>query len=325
MKVVSFTGAGGNEVVHVEERPDPLPGPNELLVDVAFAGMNPADLQQREGRYPAPVGTVADVPGLEVSGTVVSLGVEVSARWSVGDRVFGLVAGGGLASRVAVHEACVTRVPLRLSDEEAAAVPEVFITAHDALTTQGSVLSGESVLVHGSSGAVGSAAVQIAGVLGARVLGVVRSDEAARAVRALGAETVDAGEVARSVPSLTGGRGVDLVLELVGASNLAVDLAVLAPKGRIVVVSVASGTRAEVDLLQLMVRRATIRGTVLRARSIDEKADAVSRFGNEVVPMLADDRVRPAIDSVFDVDEAPAAFDRLVSSGKSGKVLLRFA
>lgn len=315
--------AGGNEVVHVEERPDPIPGPSEVLVDVAFAGMNPADLQQREGRYPAPAGTVADVPGLEVSGIVVALGAEV-ARWSVGDRVFGLVAGGGLASRVAVHEGCITRVPDRLSDEEAAAVPEVFITAHDALTTQGSVRSGETVLVHGSSGAVGSAAVQIAGVLGARVLGAVRSEEAARAVGSLGAETVDAAEVARSVPSLTDGRGVDLVLELVGASNLADDLAVLAPKGRIVVVSVASGTRAEVDLLQLMVRRATIRGTVLRARDLDEKADAVAWFANEVVPMLADGRVRPAIDSVFGLDEVHAAFDRLASSGKSGKVLLRF-
>lgn len=325
MKVVSFTGAGGNEVVHVEERPDPPLGTNQVLIDVRFAGLNPADLQQREGRYPAPPGTVADVPGLEVSGTVVAVGVEVSARWSAGDRAFGLVAGGGLASTVAVHEGCITRVPDRLSDEEAAAVPEVFITAHDALTTQGSVRSGETVLVRGSSGAVGSAAVQIAGVLGARVLGVVRSDEAARSVRALGAETVDATEVARSVPSLTDERGVDLVLELVGASNLADDLAVLALKGRIVVVSVASGTRAEVDLLQLMVRRATIRGTVLRARDLNEKAAAVAWFANEVVPMLADGRVRPSIDSVFDVDEAPAAFDRLASSGKSGKVLLRFA
>ena len=325
MKVVSFTGAGGNEVVHVEERPDPSPGSNEVLVDVTFAGLNPADLQQREGRYPPPPGIVPDVPGLEVSGTVVAVGADVSARWSVDDRVFGLVAGGGLASRVAVHEGCVTRVPERLSDEEAAAVPEVFITAHDALTTQGSVRRGETVLVHGASGAVGSAAVQIAGVLGARVLGVVRSEEAARAVTALGAEPVQAADVTSTVSSLTEQRGVDVVLELVGASNLAGDLAVLASKGRIVVVSVASGTRTEIDLLQLMVRRATIRGTVLRARSIDEKADAVARFANEVVPMLADGRVRPAIDSVFDADQVPAAFDRLASRGKSGKVLLRFA
>ncbi|HVF07698.1 MAG TPA: zinc-binding dehydrogenase, partial [Actinomycetota bacterium] len=267
MKVVSFTGAGGNEVVHIEERPDPLPDANEVLVDVTFAGLNPADLQQREGRYPPPPGIVADVAGLEVSGTVVAVGADVSARWSVGDRVFGLVAGGGLASRVAVHEGCVTRVPAQLSDEEAAAVPEVFVTAHDALTTQGSLRSGETVLVHGSSGAVGSAAVQIAGDSGARVLGVVRSEQAARAVRAIGAEPVQAADVTSTVRSFTQRRGVDVVLELVGASNLAGDLEVLASKGRIVVVSVASGTRTEIDLLQLMVRRATIRGTVLRARS----------------------------------------------------------
>lgn len=324
MMVVAFASAGGNEVVRIEERTDVQPASTEVLVDVALAGLNPADLQQRAGRYPPPLGVVPDVAGLEVSGTVTAIGRDVS-EWSTGDRVFGLVAGGGLATRVAVHERCVTRVPDRLSDEEAAAVPEVFITAHDALRTQGELRGDETVLVQGASGAVGTAAVQIARVLGARAIGVVRSDDAAETVRALGAEPIHSPDVGSAVMELTAGRGVDLVLELVGSSNLPGDLAMLAIRGRIVVVSVASGTRAELDLLQLMVRRATVRGTVLRARSIAEKARAVSRFADEVVPMLADGRVEPSIDSVFEVDEVHDAFDRLAASGKSGKVLIRFA
>ena len=323
MKVVAFTGAGGNEVVRVEDRPDPDPSPHEVLLDVAVAGMNPADLHQRHGRYPPPPGVVPDVAGLEVSGTVIASGDEVST-WTIGDRLFGLVAGGGLASRVTVPEGCVTRVPDRLSDEEAAAVPEVFITAHDALTTQGGLRTGEMVLVQGSSGAVGSAAVQVAVALGAQAIGVIRSDAAAHAVRALGAEPVRRAQLQATVMTLTKGRGIDLVLELVGSTNLRDDMAALAPCGRIVVVSVATGAKAELDLLQLMIRRATLRGTVLRARTIDEKARAVSLFGVEVLPMLSDGRVKPSIDSIFQVNDVQGAFDRLAEPGKSGKVLIRF-
>ena len=206
-------------------------------------------------------------------------------------------------------------MPERFDDQEAAAIPEVFITAHDALTTQGEIRAGESVLVQGASGAVGSAAVQIARALGADVLGVVRSGRAAELVRSLGAEPVDAGTLGRHVLEHTNGRGIDLVLELVGASNLATDLDVLALRGRIVVVGVASGSTAEIDLLRLMGRRATVRGTVLRARSIEEKAAAVAAFAREVVPMLDDGRARPLVDSVFAVDDIRAAFDRLAEEG----------
>ncbi len=323
MRAVVFTGAGGNEQVTVSERDAPEIARDEVLVDVTAAGLNPADLQQREGRYPAPAGVVQDVPGLEVAGTVVEVGEGVT-NWSVGDRVFGLVAGGGLASRVAVHERCVTRVPERFDDHEAAAIPEVFITAHDALTTQGALRAGETVLVQGASGAVGSAAVQIALALGADVLGVVRSDRAAERIRALGAEPVDAGTFGPQVLEHTGDRGVDLVLELVGASNLAHDLDILALRGRIIVISVASGSTAEIDLLRLMVRRATVRGTVLRARPVEEKAAAVEAFAREVVPLLEDGLARPLVDSVFAVDDVRAAFDRLAEPGRSGKVLVRF-
>ena len=323
MRAVVFTGAGGNEHISVSERDDPEIAGDEVLVEVTVAGLNPADLQQREGRYPAPAGVVQDVPGLEVAGTVVEVGEGVT-NWSPGDRVFGLVAGGGLASRVAVHERCVTRVPERFDDQEAAAIPEVFITAHDALTTQGALRSGETVLVQGASGAVGCAAIQIARSLGADVLGVVRSAPAAELVRALGAEPVDAGPFGPQALEHTGGLGVDLVLELVGASNLAQDLDILALRGRIVVISVASGTTAQIDLLRLMVRRATIRGTVLRARPVEEKATAIEAFAREVVPLLEEGRARPLVDSVFAADDVGAAFDRLAEPGRSGKVLVRF-
>jgi NADPH:quinone reductase-like Zn-dependent oxidoreductase len=254
---------------------------------------------------------------------VVEVGAGVT-NWTRGDRVFGLVGGGGLASRVAVQERCVTRVPERFDDHEAAAIPEAFITAHDALATQGRLRPGETVLVQGASGAVGSAAVQIARALGADVLGVVRTDAAAELVRTLGAEPVDAGGFGPQALEHTGGRGVDLVLEIVGASNLARDLDILALRGRIIVFGTASGSTTEFDLHRLMVRRATVRGTVMRARPPEEKAAAVEAFAHEVVPMLDDGRARPLVDSVFPADDVWAAFDRLAESGKSGKVLISF-
>jgi putative PIG3 family NAD(P)H quinone oxidoreductase len=321
MKAVVFGGAGGNEVVEVVERPDPTVGHEDVLIAVSVAGMNPADLEQREGRYPAPAGVVPDIPGLEVAGPVLAVGERV-VSWSPGDRVFGLVGGGGLASRVVVHERCVTRVPERLGPDQAAAVPEAFITAHDALR-QCRLRPGETVLVHGATGAVGSAAVGIARASGARVLAPVGSSEGAEAVASIGAEPVD--DRVEAIASAAGPRGVDVVVELVGGASVETALDVLAIGGRIVVVSVAGGSKVELDLLRLMVRRATIRGTVLRARPLDEKAAAVQAFACEVVPILADGRAAPRIDRIFDVNDVAAAFDRLGERGKHGKVMLRFA
>jgi len=320
MRAVAFAGEGGNEVVEVVDRPDPAVGPEEVLVAVEFAGMNPADLQQREGRYPAPPGVVADVPGLEVAGSVAEVGERVTS-WAPGDRVFGLVAGGGLASRVVVHERSVTRIPDRLDPPTAAAVPEAFITAHDALR-QGELAPGETVLVDGATGAVGSAAVAIAHASGARVLAPTRTPGAARAVSAIGAEPVE--DDREAIAAAAGPRGVDLAVELVGGDHVATAVEVLGVGGRVVVVSVAGGSTVELDLLRLMVRRATLRGTVLRARSLEEKAAAVAAFAEEVVPMLADGRIAPSIDGVFGVNEVHAAFDRLAARGKRGKVLVRF-
>lgn len=318
MRAIVFTGAGGNEVVRLEERADPTPGPEDVLVASRFAGLNPADLLQRAGRYPAPPGSPPDIPGLEVAGTVVACGERVAA-WTPGDRVFGLVGGGGLASRVIVHERCVARVPDRLGDEEAAATPEAFITAHDAIRTQAGLAMGEHLLVHGAAGGVGTAAVQIGVRAGARVTAVVRSDAAAAAVGALGAAVI------REEDFPTGVDGaVDVVVELVGATHLAGNLEVLARLGRIVIVSVASGAETPISLATLMQKRASIRGTVLRARPLDEKGAAVRAFEREVVPGLADGSIRPLVDSVHPAERCAEAFDRLAGRGKLGKVLLDF-
>lgn len=324
MRAVVYDGAGGNEVVRVENRLDPVPGPEDVIVDVHYAGLNPADLQQREGNYPAPPGAVPDVPGLEVSGRVVDRGERVTS-WDNGDRVFGLVAGGGLASRVLVHERAVARVPDALDDREAAAIPEAFITAHDAVAVQAALRPGETLLVHGAAGGVGSAAVQIALGMGATVLGSVRNPQARQAVESLGATPIDEEDFAGAVQDATGGRGADVILELVGAPHFPANVEAVALRGRIVVVSVAAGREANLDLLRMMQKRASLRGTVLRARPIEEKGAAVRAFEKEVVPALGDGRMRPLIDSVFPADRVTEAFDRLASRGKVGKVLLDFA
>jgi NADPH:quinone reductase len=323
VRCVVFTGAGGNEVVELAERGDPVPGTQDVLVRVRFAGLNPADVHQRAGRYPAPPGAPVDVPGLEVSGVVEACGDGVTA-WSPGDRVFGLVAGGGLADRVCAHERCVTRVPELFDEQQAAAVPEAFITAHDAVAMQAGLRPGEVLLVHGAAGGVGSAACQIGVSLGARVIGTVRSEAARTGVVALGVEPVDDDGFAAAVLELTGGRGADVVLELVGAPHFPGNLEALAPKGRIVVVGVGAGQEVSLSLLALMGKRATLRGTVLRARALEEKGVAVRAFEREVVPGLASGRMRPLVDSVYPADEIRAAFDRLEGRGKLGKVLIKF-
>jgi NADPH:quinone reductase len=324
VRAVVFTGAGGNEVVRVEERRDPVPAGEEVVVRARFAALNPADLVQRAGAYPAPPGSPPDIPGLEVAGVVEACGERVSA-WEEGDRVFGLVGGGGLADRVLVHERCLAAVPGRIGDREAAAVPEAFITAHDAARSQAGLTPGEMLLVHGAAGGVGTAAIQIGLATGARVLGVVRSARAAEAVGELGARPIEEADFVSGVQEATDGRGVDVVLELVGAPHFPADLEVLAPGGRIIVVGVGAGQEATIPLLRLMQKRATVRGTVLRPRPLEEKAAAVRAFEREVVPALADGRMRAVVDSVYAVDDVADAFDRLAGRGKVGKVLLEFS
>jgi NADPH2:quinone reductase len=313
-----YTGTGGREVMRLEERPDPAPGSEEVLVAARFTGINPADLAQRAGAYPAPPGAPQDVPGMEVAGTVVAKGDAVRGL-AEGDRVFGLVGGGGLADRVVVHERHVTRIPESLSDEDAAAVPEAFITAHDAIVTRGGLGLGDVLLVNGANGGVGTAGVQIGVVAGARVFASARS--AHEQLAELGAQVVAPDDAFEAVQEAG---GADVVLELVGAPNLANDLDSLAMLGRIVVVGTGAGTDADLSLRRLMGKRAAIHGTHLRARPLEVKAAAVQAFAHEVVPHLASGRMRAIVDRVFPAEEAADAFDYMPSSGKFGKVLLEF-
>jgi NADPH:quinone reductase len=323
MRCVVFTGAGGPEVIAIEERPDPEPGTEDVLLEVRYAGLNPADTQQRLGRYPAPPGFPPDIPGLEVSGTVIAAGPRVTT-WQEGDRVFGLVGGGGQADRVVVHERCVARVPYELDEASAAAVPEAFITAHDAVFTQAGLRPGETLLVHGAAGGVGSAAVQLGAAGGSRVLAAVRSPENAAFVEELGAEAIPDDGFADAVAEKTGGRGVDVILELVGAPHFPGNLDALALKGRIAIVGVGAGQNVDMPLMRLMQKRASIRGTVLRSRSLEDKGQAIRAFEREVVPNLVSGRLRPLIDATFPVEQTVDAYARLEGKGKRGKVLLKF-
>jgi NADPH2:quinone reductase len=261
MRAVVFAGAGGNEVVRLEERDDPVPSGGEVLVHVRYAGLNPADLAQRAGRYPAPPGWPPDIPGIEVAGTVAAVGPNAQ-QFEVGTRVFGIVGGGGLAERVIVHERHVTAVPENLDDVAATAAPEAFLTAHDAVMTQAQLRPGELLVVNGGNGGVGTAAIQVASVAGARVLATVRSEALRDRVAMLGADVVAPDEMVEAAKARG---GADVVLELVGAPNLARNFEALSTKGRIVIVGTGAGDEAPLSLRLLMMRpRRRLRGRSCR-------------------------------------------------------------
>jgi len=306
-------GAGG--ALDVVERPAPVPGDTELLVEVRAAGVNAADIAQRAGRYPAPPGWPADVPGLEMAGEVVALGARVT-RFALGERVMALVGGGAQATMALVDETSALPLPAGVPWPEAGGFPEVFATAHDALFTQGGLTLGDRVLVSGAAGGVGSAAVQLAAAAGAHVVAEVRDPAKRDAVAGLGAdEVIDAALVAQRGP-------YDLVLELVGGPSLAAALPWLSTGGRAVVIGVGAGATLEVDLRLLMSRRATLRAATLRARSRTEKAAVVAALRSAVLPLLSAGRVRVPVAATFPLDQAAAAYERFTAGGKLGKVVL---
>jgi NADPH:quinone reductase len=318
VRCVVFNGVGGPEVMAVADRPDPQPGRFEVAIAPAYAGVNPADVLQREGKHPVPPGSPKDVPGLEVAGRVVACGDGVSA-FAEGDRAFGLVGGGGLAQRVIAHERELARVPDALDDAAAAATPEAFLTAFDAVVLQARLTSGETLLVNGASGGVGTAAVQIANLIGAQVVASVRTAELRPRVAELGAAAL-AGEEAFAHVRERG--GADVVLELVGGANMAGNIEALARGGRLIVVGARPGDEATIVLRDLMSRRGHLIGTTLRTRPLEEKAHLVQQFARRIVPALAAGRMRPLVDRVFPLGEAAAAFDHVRAPGKLGKVLL---
>jgi NADPH:quinone reductase-like Zn-dependent oxidoreductase len=321
VRCVVYHGVGGPEVVAIEERPDPVPGRFEVAIEPAYAGVNPADVLQREGKHPVPAGGPKGVPGLEVGGRVVACGDGVTA-FAEGDRAFGLVSGGGLAGRVIAHERELFAVPDALDDQAAAAAPEAVLTAFDAICLQAGLGSGDTLLVNGASGGVGTAAVQIAVHLGARVVANVRSEELRPRVAELGATALQADEAFAHVQEEG---GADVVLELVGAPHMAGNVASLARGGRIVVVGAKPGDEATIVLRDLMSRRGRLMGTTLRTRPLEEKARLVQEFGRRIVPAMAAGKVRPIVDRAFPLDGAGAALDYVRAPGKFGKVLLDLA
>ncbi len=298
----------------VEERPDPEPGPGQVLVAVRAAGINGADILQRKGGYPAPPGEPPDIPGLELAGEVVARGPGAE-RFDEGDRVMAIVGGGGQAELAVLHERAAMPVPGALDWPRAGGAPEVFTTAHDALFSQAGLRPGERLLVHGAAGGVGTAGVQLGRMAGARVTATVRREEMRAPVSELGATAIDPDGFAEHGP-------FDVVLELVGAPNIPDDLKALATGGRIVVIGVGAGFKTEVNLLAMMGKRATLRGSTLRARPLEEKAVAMRRVEAEVLPGLESGALAVPVAATFALDDAEAAYDRFTEGGKFGKVVL---
>ncbi len=327
MKAVTIVTHGGVEGLEVRQVPDPpRPTADRVRVRVHAAALNRADILQRLGRYPAPPGFPANIPGLEFAGEVDEVGEEVRA-WRKGQRVFGITGGGAQAEYVTVPENTLAEIPANLNWTEAAAIPEVFITAHDALFTQARLMMGERVLIHAAGSGVGTAAIQLAHAAGATVYGTSRSADKLQKARPLGLdESIDVGNTpdkfAEAVRGWTTGAGVHVILDLVGAAYLKANLESLAPKGRLMFIGTTSGAKGELDLSTVMGKRARLMGTVLRARSTEEKATATRLFAAHAVPLLARGIVRPIVDRVYSIDEVRAAHERLESNESFGKVVL---
>lgn len=323
MRAVVIREPGDADVLTLREVPLPEPGRGEVRVRVAASGVNRADLIQRQGRYPAPPGWPRDIPGLEFSGTVEALGRGVDGV-EAGDRVMGIVGGGGCAEFLVTRPEELVRVPAGTELEEAGAIPEVFMTAFDAVLLQMELGLGELLLIHAVGSGVGTAALQLALSAGTEVVGTSRTPEKLDRARKLGLETpVEGGEGwAERLLAATGGRRPDVILDLVGGAYLAGNQEVLAERGRWIVVGVPGGAKAEVDLRRLMGRRASITGTVLRARPPREKAVLARAFDRRVVPLFEAGRLRPVVDTTFGPHEVAEAHRRMEANLNFGKLLV---
>ena len=324
MRAVVLKQHGGPEVLSVEEVPEPVPGPDEILVDVVSTALNRADTMQREGRYPQPEPAPAhEIPGLEFAGKVGRAGHQVVGL-APGDAVMGIVGGGGYAERVVVHARQALPVPASVDLADAGAIPEVFITAFDALVAQGGLTSGRTALVHAGASGVGTAAIQIAKAMGARVA-VTASSAKVAACRDLGADlAIDYGaeDFVPAVLDLTGGHGVDVVLDVIGGDYLDRNVDCLTVGGRIVQVGTMGSGKASFVLGKLMPKRAALVGTVLRARPLEEKIAITRRFGAEILPLFDRGPLRPVIDSRYPLDEIVEAHRRMDANANIGKIVV---
>ncbi len=323
MRAVVLRSHGGPEVLTIEEVPDPTPGPQDVVVEVRSTALNRADLLQRMGLYPNPRPAALEIPGLEMAGTVVALG-EQATMWELGDQVMGIDAGGCHAGLVAIHERQLMAVPDRVGAADAAAIPEVFLTAWDALVVQGGLTSGRWALVHAGASGVGTAAIQIARAIGARSA-VTCSAAKVEACRALGADAVidySAHDFVAEVGAATAGAGVDVVLDVIGGDYLGRNLQAAALRGRIVQVGTMAGGNVPVNLGMLMVKRLTLIGTVLRARPIEEKIVLTRRFAAEMLPLFDSGALVPVIDSRYPLERISEAHTYMETNANIGKILV---
>jgi len=332
MRAVVITSHGGLDGIGVlEVESPPTPVADRVRVRVHAAGLNRADILQRRGSYPAPPGYPQNIPGLEFAGEVDAIGDAVRA-WKIGDRVFGITAGGAQAELVVVPASNLARIPAVLDWVQAGAMPETFITAHDALFTRAGLYMGERVLIHAAASGVGTAAIQLAHASGATVYGTSRTADKLERIRDLNLgldASVAVGDTpakfVEAVQDWTAGAGVDVILDLVGGNYLSANLDALASRGRLICVGTMAGAKSEIDLGLIMRKRATIIGTMLRGRSIEEKAEATRLFVSSVLPLVSRGAIRPVIDRVYPVDEIRETHKRMESNVGFGKIVLTFS
>ena len=322
MRAVVLESYGGTEVLTIKDVPDPVPGPEEVLVQVHSTALNRADLLQRMGFYPGPA-MEHEIPGMEFAGTVTAVGERVTGR-SVGDEVMGIVGGGAYAEQLTVHERQTMLVPSSVGLADAAAIPEVWITAFDALVAQSGLTSGMTALVHAGASGVGTAAIQIANAIGARIA-VTASSGKVQACRDLGADlAIDytTEDYAEKVMELTEGVGADVILDVIGGDYLARNLACVKTKGTIIQVGVMGAGNPEIDLGRILRGRITLIGTVLRARPLEEKIAITQKFATEILPLFDRGSCKPVIDCRFPLDEIAAAHDHMAANANVGKILV---
>jgi len=324
MIAIEISKPGGPQVLKPVERPVPVPGSRQVLIEVAAAGINRPDCLQREGLYPPPKGA-SDIPGLEVSGTVIDTGKK-SSRFSIGDKVMALVTGGGYSEYTLAEEDCVLSLPAGISMVEAAAIPETFFTVWHNVFQRGGLVEGETLLVHGGTSGIGTTAIQLAKSFGANVIATAGSKAKCEASLALGADDAinyQKQDFVAEVENITGGKGADVILDMVGGSYVERNYSAAAVGGRIVQIAFLDGPKAEVNFMQLMLKRLVHTGSTMRARSTQFKNTIGRELEKQVWPLIEAGKIRPVIDSVFGLSEAALAHERIEDSGHIGKIVLQ--
>jgi NADPH2:quinone reductase len=322
MRAVVLESYGEPDVLTIRDVPEPVPGPEEVLVEIVATALNRADLLQRRGFYPGPP-MAHEIPGMELSGRVVGLG-ERATRWQLGDEVMGIVGGGAYAERIAVHERQLLAVPASVRLADAAAIPEVWITAFDALVAQGGLTSGRTALIHAGGSGVGTAGIQIATAIGARAIVTASAGKIGRCLELGAAVAVDyaVDDFVAATMALTGGAGADVILDVIGGDYVERNIDAVAVGGRIIQVGVMGGGITSVNVGKLLPKRAALIGTVLRARPIEEKIAITCRFGAEILPLFDRALVAPVIDRRFSLDDIALAHAAMEANENVGKIVI---